>query len=86
MNAVSFTTANPSNVCELAQRRLRESPYYFLRSLTCHVNRGVLVLRGRVPHNRLREFAEAIVARVDGVQSIENQVEVCDPASWARSA
>jgi osmotically-inducible protein OsmY len=86
MNAIPFTATNPSSIGELAQRRLHQSPYYFLRWLTCHFDRGVLTLRGRVPDNRLREFAETIVARIEGVQVIENQVEVCDPASWARSA
>jgi|EndMetStandDraft_5_1072996.scaffolds.fasta_scaffold358094_2 hypothetical protein len=86
MNAVPFTTTHPASISELAERRLRESPYYFLKRLTCHFDRGVLILRGRVPHNRLREFAETIVARIEGVYAIENQVEVCDPATWARSA
>lgn len=86
MNTISFTTSSSSTIGELAQRRLRESPYFFLRWLTCQFDRGTLTVRGRVPNRRLREFAERIVARVDGVQSIDNQVEVCDPSSWARSA
>ena len=86
MNALSFSTAPASAISELAQRKLRESPYFFLRWLTCQFDRGVLTLRGRVPNRRLREFAERIVMRVEGVQSVNNQVEVCDPAMWARSA
>jgi osmotically-inducible protein OsmY len=75
-----------SAMSELAQRRLRESPYYFLRALTCHFDRGVLTLRGTVPNQRLRGIAERIVARVEGVHAIDNHVEVQDPANWKRSA
>jgi osmotically-inducible protein OsmY len=71
---------------ELALLRLRESPYYFLRALTCHCDGGVLTLRGTVPHHRLRGIAERIVARVEGIHAIDNQVEVHDPAMWKRSA
>lgn len=86
MNTIGFTTTTTAAIGELAQRRLRESPYFFLRWLTCQFDRGVLTVRGRVPNRRLREFAERIVARVDGVHAVNNQVEVCDPSAWARSA
>jgi hypothetical protein len=81
MDTLRFTAATAT--CELAQRRLCESPYFFLKRLTCHFNSGVLTLRGRVPHRQLREVAEKIVSRVDGIRSIDNQVEVSDPSSWA---
>jgi hypothetical protein len=83
MNTILFPSANSQAICELAERRLRESPYFFLRRISCQFSGGVLTLRGRVPYNRLRGFAEGIVARLDGVQSIDNQVEVCDPWIWA---
>ena len=86
MNAISFSNATASAISELAQRKLRDSPYFFLKWLNCHFDRGVLTVRGRVPHRRLREFAERIVARVEGVHAVDNQVEVCDPSQWARSA
>ena len=73
--------ATASSVAELAQRRLRESPYYFLKQIRCEYRAGVLTLRGTVPMWQLRQFAEAIVARVEGVRSIENEVEVFDPLS-----
>lgn len=62
-----------------AERRLRESPYYFLRTLRCRVDAGVLTLVGRVPYGQLKQFAEAIVSRVDGVRAVVNRVEVYDP-------
>ena len=86
------TAATTPSVQQLAERRLRESPYYFLKQVTCHFEAGVLTLRGTVPLWQLRQFAESIVARVEGVRSIENEVEVFDPhgepiaARAARSA
>lgn len=73
-------------MCEVAQLRLRQSRYYFFRALTCHCDRGVLTLQGSVPHRRLREIAERLVAQVDGVLMIDNQIEICDPAIQRRSA
>ncbi len=70
--------AAPS-VAEQAERRLRESPYYFLKQIRCRFDAGVLTLRGTVPLRQLRQFAEAIVARVEGVRRVENEVEVSDP-------
>jgi osmotically-inducible protein OsmY len=65
---------------EVAEQRLRQSPYFFLKALRCRFDAGVLTLIGRVPHRQLRHLAEAIVARVDGVEQVNNQVEVIDPA------
>jgi osmotically-inducible protein OsmY len=72
-------SATAISVQQLAERRLRESPYYFLKQIRCEFNAGVLTLRGTVPMWQLRQFAESIVARVEGVRKIENEVEVFDP-------
>jgi osmotically-inducible protein OsmY len=71
------------DIGQLAERRLRESPYYFLRALRCHYRDGVLTVRGQVPNPQLRKFAEAIVSRIAGVEEVVNRVEVVDPMSWA---
>jgi len=64
---------------QAAERRLRESPYYFLKGVRCRVENGVATLIGRVPLGQLRQFAEAIVLRVEGVREVINRVEVYDP-------
>ncbi|HTU23744.1 MAG TPA: BON domain-containing protein [Pirellulales bacterium] len=79
MQVFPLITATAPSLEEQAQRRLRESPYYFLKQVTCHYSQGVLTLRGTVPMWQLRQFAESIVARVEGVRVIENEVEVFDP-------
>jgi len=74
------------NVGELAERRLHASPYFFLKGIRCHFDCGVLTLRGSVPMWQLKQFAESIVSRVEGVQYIDNRVEVADPEASAFSA
>ena len=64
---------------ELAEKRLRESPYFYLKYVTCHFHGGVLTLRGRVPYAQLKDFAERIVSGVPGVEDVLNAVEVIDP-------
>jgi osmotically-inducible protein OsmY len=78
--------AEASSISETAQRRLRESPYFFLKALRCHFEGGVLTLRGRVPHGRLKQFAETIVSRIEGVREVVNRVEVFDPVRGSFSA
>lgn len=73
------TTLDAEAIGQTAERRLRESPYYFLRTLRCRVDAGVLTLVGRVPYGQLKQFAEAIVLRVEGVRAVVNRVEVYDP-------
>lgn len=75
-------------IVRLAERRLRESPYFFLKGVRCRVDSGRLTLEGRVPFSPLRKFAESIVARVEGVREIDNRIEVYDPelAAWERAS
>ena len=72
-------TAPTATLGEQAERRLRESAYFYLRSIRCDYADGVLTLRGRVPYSQLRDFAEDIVARVPGIEEIANCLEVVDP-------
>jgi hypothetical protein len=84
LNATAdFATVNLAEIC---QRKLWESPYYFLKNLTCQCDDGVLTLRGQVPLMPLKQLAEKIVYRVDGVLEVVNRVEVVDPALVNASA
>ncbi len=71
--------AGASPISERAERRLRESPYFFLKNIRCEFSAGVLTLRGRVPYGQLKQFAEQIVLRVEGVEHVINRVDVVDP-------
>jgi osmotically-inducible protein OsmY len=68
-------TANPGSI-ETAGNLLRESRYSALRQICCEVCAGVLILRGRVSSYYLKQVAQTVVARAEGVQRIDNQIEV----------
>lgn len=68
-----------ATIVRTAERQLHQSPYFFLKNVSCRVDRGVLTLRGRVPFSPLKRFAESIVLRVEGVRSVENQIDVYNP-------
>lgn len=72
-NAVS------ASIAQVAERQLHQSPYFFLKSLRCRFDSGLLTLSGRVPYRQLKQFAESIVSRVEGVERVANCVEVVDP-------
>lgn len=68
-------------IAVLAEQRLHNSPYFFLKGLRCRFQAGVLTVSGRVPYGQLRVLAEAIVSRVQGVERVANEVQVVDPAT-----
>jgi osmotically-inducible protein OsmY len=63
------------NVCEARMRLARTSPGGF-RHVLCEGHSGRLVLSGRVTSFGLKQLAQEIVRRVDGVQAIVNRLEV----------
>ncbi len=73
------TEVGPARIAEIAEQRLRQSPYFFLKNLACRFDAGVLTLCGRVPYRQRKQFAESIVSRVEGVERVANLVEVVDP-------
>lgn len=73
----------PPDVLAEVRRKLHESSYYFLRTVGCEFERGVLTLRGRVPSFYLKQLAQSLAARVAGVERVVNALEVCNPAGLA---
>ncbi|GEM_PF-967503 len=61
---------------EEAEDRLRRSGYLALRDISCEVREGVARLRGRLPTHYLKQVAQAIVAEVEGVVVVMNQIKV----------
>ena len=66
---------------DLAERRLRGHPYLALKNVSCGWLDGVLVLRGCLPSYYLKQVAQEAVARLEGVQAVDNQIQVVPPAS-----
>jgi osmotically-inducible protein OsmY len=74
------TTHPPANIQELAERGLRSNPYLVLKNISCAWVDGVLVLRGCVPTYYLKQIAQQVVASLEGVARIDNQIQVVTPA------
>jgi osmotically-inducible protein OsmY len=65
-----------TKVLDNVKRRLDESSYGFQRRLDIAYDDGILTLRGRVPSFYLKQTAQALVAKVDGVRQVVNLVDV----------
>lgn len=70
-----------SALARLATLRLAESSHTSLRSVSCTDREGVLTLRGRVASYHLKQLAQSIVSKIDGVSEIVNCLEVPTAAS-----
>jgi osmotically-inducible protein OsmY len=66
------------DVAEIAKDRLRNSPYASLRTLSCDLEGGGLVLRGHLPSFHHKQLAQETVRRLAGVRQIINATEVVD--------
>ena len=81
-----MSTTRPKNasgighktVEETAKRRmLTDCPYaFYFRDITCHYCDSVLILRGRLPTFYLKQILQTMLKDLDGVQQINNQVDV----------
>ena len=73
-------TEPPLTPADLAERRLRSNPYLALKNVCCDWLDGVLVLRGCLPSYYLKQVAQEVVARLEGVTAVDNQIQVVTPA------
>jgi osmotically-inducible protein OsmY len=80
------SVARKPSPAELAEEKLRASPYYFLKRVDCEFAEGVLTLHGCVPIAQLARCAETIVARVEGVEAVINCIEIGEPFSAVPAA
>ena len=55
---------------------LRSSSYLAVRHLSCDYHEGVLTIRGRVPTYYLKQVAQSLLGKLEGVEVINNLVEV----------
>ena len=84
MPAVHPTGTEPEkhipNAQAVAERALRCGPYPALKKLSCDYEGGVLVLRGCLPSYYLKQIAQEVVAhQVQGVDRLDNQIQVVRP-------
>jgi osmotically-inducible protein OsmY len=63
-------------IADQAKQRLGGTSYQFLRFVDCCFQNGVLTLRGRVPSFYLKQMAQSVLANLEGVDRIDNRVDV----------
>ena len=61
---------------DTAKRILHGSSYLALRCLQCSFRDGVLTIEGRLPNFHLNQLALTAVQDIDGVERIENRIQV----------
>lgn len=54
----------------------RMNRYFVLRSVACEYHEGVLILRGRAPSFYLKQVAQTLAGKVDGVEIVVNRLVV----------
>ena len=77
---VTYSNRGPSAAATVAvaQQRLHASPYHVLRDVQCELRDDSLVLRGHVSSFYLKQLAQEMVRKVDGVRGVVNTLEVGD--------
>jgi osmotically-inducible protein OsmY len=71
-------------VTEAARNRLKESPHWAIRSLTCECYDGALFLRGHLPSFYLKQLAQEAVGKLEGVLQVINEAVVDTPVRKGR--
>ncbi len=62
-----------------AESRLRNQCHRALKNIRCECADGVLTLRGCLPTHYLKQIALAVVAGTEGIERIDNRIEVIGP-------
>jgi CheY-like chemotaxis protein len=75
-NRPKLALAPPARISEVAERRLHSHLYLALKNLSCAYHAGVLTLPGWLPTYYLKQLAQAAVAQIEGVERVDNQIEV----------
>ncbi len=70
------TTVDVPTITEVAMERLRASPYKAMRRVSCKCEHRVLFLRGRLFSFHEKQVAQEIVAGVNGVTQVVNEIRV----------
>ena len=61
----------------IVKRKLKLSVYPALRQLECEVAQGTVKVTGKVPSYFMKQMVQSLLLKVDGVNGIDNCVEVC---------
>ena len=78
--------AGRNDPARLTEARLRGSSYPELRGVRCDYHEGVLTLRGTVSSFYTTQLAQALAARIPGVEEVVNHIEVKETGTCSCSA
>ena len=70
-------STTPKQLEEKVSTALRQSPYVQSRNLRFEASEGRVTLRGQVSSWYQKQMAQETLLRLDGVERVENQLEVC---------
>jgi osmotically-inducible protein OsmY len=66
------------------EEQLRISGYMALRDVSCVASDGVVYLQGCLPSHYLKQVAQEIASRAEGVRQVVNRIEVNARVGQAR--
>jgi osmotically-inducible protein OsmY len=81
-NRSECETSPPRAIAAIVEARFRANSHTALRGISCKAERGVLVLEGRLSTFFQKQLAQEIVANIEGVVQVVNQIEV---VGWDQS-
>ena len=70
------TAVDGTVIADAATECLRASPYRAMRRVSCECKHGVLFLRGRLFSFHEKQIAQEVVAGVNGVTRVVNEIQV----------
>ncbi len=73
---LGLTAVDAPTIAEVAMERLRTNPYKAMRRVSCECKHGVLILRGRLFSFHEKQVAQEVVAGVNGVTRVVNEIQV----------
>jgi osmotically-inducible protein OsmY len=73
---VATDTGHPESIVRGVSLALRTSGYRDLFDLRCECEDGVITLVGRVGSYFLKQVAQTVAGRVEGVKRVNNQLQV----------
>lgn len=70
------TPARDVRIESSVKSELHSSGYRSLREIDCHVHEDMVILSGIVPSFYMKQIAQTVVMKIDGVNGIENRLRV----------
>lgn len=80
-NQTKRKTSPPRTIAAIAEARFRTDSHTALRGISCKADQGVLVLEGCLSTFFQKQLAQEIVANIQGVVQVVNQIEVVSRAT-----